>query len=182
MSKEGRKTTHCAGIYRDDHVDKLRPITALVRSLGAVPAIQVGHSGRKASRHGPMEGRQPLTKEEGGWTPVSCSAEAARDVPNATIPREMNAADIEANVAAWGKAAERADRAGFGIFEIHGAHGYLIHQFLSPVTNHRTDEYGGSLENRMRFALEVTAAVRAAWPDDKPLWYRCSAVDGPGGM
>jgi 2,4-dienoyl-CoA reductase-like NADH-dependent reductase (Old Yellow Enzyme family) len=131
-----------------------------------------------------MQGFAPLTEEDARagrapWQGVSASA--LPDGPAGIVPRAMDRDDIRRNIAAWREAARRSVDAGFDLCEIHGAHGYLIHQFLSPVSNRRTDAYGGTLEGRMRFALEVAEAVREAWPADRPLLFRTSAVDGPGG-
>jgi 2,4-dienoyl-CoA reductase-like NADH-dependent reductase (Old Yellow Enzyme family) len=184
VERRGRKTHHCAGIYKDSHVAAYRRINEFVRSLGAVPAIQLGHCGRRASEHGPLKDRASLNEDDARlglkpWQGVAPSALPAK--PGGPVPRAMDRDDIRHNVAAWREAAQRALDAGYEICEIHGAHGYLIHQFLSPVSNKRTDAYGGSLEGRMRFALEVVDAVRAVWPSDRPLFFRTSAVEGPGG-
>ncbi len=180
----GRKTHHCAGIYKDSHIADYRRITDFIKSLDSVPAIQIGHCGRKASAHGPLQDRAPLTEEDARnglqpWQGLAPSALPAS--PGGSIPHAMDRDDIRANLAAWREAAQRSIDAGYDICEIHGAHGYLIHQFLSPVSNKRSDGYGGSLEGRMRFALEVTDAVRAVWPADKPLFFRISSIDGTGG-
>ncbi|MCS0503182.1 NADH:flavin oxidoreductase/NADH oxidase [Ancylobacter mangrovi] len=185
VEDRGRKTHGCAGFYRDDQIPAFRQVTELVRGLGAVPAIQLGHAGGKASAHGPLADRAPLTQDDARagrppWRRISASAVAAgRDLP---VPDEMSKGDIVDVAAAWAEAARRSLEAGFDILEIHGAHGYLIQQFLSPLINHRTDEYGGERAGRMRFALEVTRAVREVWPDDKPLFFRVSSVDGKGGV
>lgn len=179
IEAEGRKTLHCAGVYTDGHVAQYRRITDFVRSLGAVPAMQLGHGGSKSSTKGPHE-TTLMAPEAGGWQSVSASTLPA--TPGLPSPREMSLAEIDGMIAKWGVAARRCDEAGFDILEVHGAHGYLIHQFLSPVTNHRTDAYGGSLENRMRLALQITREVRRNWPEHKPLLFRVSAVDGKGGI
>ena len=184
VEPQGRKTYDCAGIYRDDQAAAYRRIADFIRSMGAVPAIQLGHCGRRAATRGFMEGFAPLTEDDARaarppWQGVSASALA--EGPAGIVPRAMDRDDIRRNVAAWRDAARRSVDAGFDLCEIHGAHGYLIHQFLSPVSNRRTDAYGGTREGRMRFALEVAEAVREAWPADRPLFFRTSAVDGPGG-
>ena len=184
VEPRGRKTYDCAGIYRDDHVAAYRRIADFIRSMGAVPAIQLGHCGRRAATQGAMQGFAPLTEADARagrppWQGVSASA--LPDGPAGIVPRAMDRDDIRRNLDAWRDAARRSADAGFDLCEIHGAHGYLIHQFLSPVSNRRTDAYGGDLEGRMRFALEVAEAVRAAWPADRPLFFRTSAVEGPGG-
>ena len=184
VEPRGRKTHHCAGMYKDSHVRDYGRINDFIRSLGAVPAIQLGHCGRRGSAHGPLEGRAQLTEDDARrgfspWQPIAPSA--IPEKPGGTVPRPMEIDDIKQNFAAWKEATQRSIDAGYDIIEIHGAHGYLIHQFLSPVSNKRTDQYGGNLENRMRFALEVVETVRAVLPVDKPLFFRTSAVEGPGG-
>ena len=181
---EGRKTHHCAGLYKDAHIAEYRRINEFIKSLGAVPAIQLGHCGRRASAHGPLKDRKALTAEDARmglipWQPIAPSA--ITDRPGGELPRAMDYDDIRKNIEAWRVAAQRSLDAGYDILEIHGAHGYLIHQFLSPLANKRTDGYGGTLEGRMRFALEITDAVRRIWPADKPLFFRTSVVDGTGG-
>lgn len=185
VEARGRKTYHCAGIYHDSHVAAYRRITDFIKSLGAVPAIQLGHCGRRASAHGPLQDRAPLTEQDARsgfrpWQGIAPSALPAS--PGGSIPRAMDLDDIRANIAAWRDAAQRSLDAGYDICEIHAAHGYLIHQFLSPVSNRRTDGYGGSLKGRMRFALEAVDAVRRVWPADRPLFFRTSAVEGAGGQ
>lgn len=185
VEARGRKTYSCAGIYDDKHIESYRRINDFVRANGAVPAIQLGHAGRKASCHDAIKGWAPLAPEDAadGLEPWQAIGPSALPQTSAhPVPRAMSETDIADVVQAFADAAIRADNAGYDILEIHGAHGYLIHQFLSPLTNKRNDGYGGSRENRMRFALEVTRAVRAVWPVQKPLFYRLSAVDGQGGM
>lgn len=184
VEPRGRKTYDCAGIYRDEHVAAYRRFTEFVRSMGAVPAIQLGHCGRRAATQGAMQGFAPLTEADAhagrpAWQGISASA--LPDRADGIVPVAMDLDDIRRNLDAWRDAARRSVDAGFDICEIHGAHGYLIHQFLSPVSNKRTDAYGGTLEGRMRFALEVVDAVREVWPSDRPLFFRTSAVEGPGG-
>ena len=184
VEARGRKTYECAGIYHDRHVREYRRITDFIKSMGAVPAIQLGHCGRRAGTHGAMQEWAPLTEEDARagrppWPGISPSAIPTR--PGGRVPIEMTADDIRENLAAWRDAAKRSLDAGFDICEIHGAHGYLIHQFLSPLSNLRTDGYGGDLAGRMRFALEVVDAVRSVWPSDRPLFFRLSAVEGAGG-
>jgi 2,4-dienoyl-CoA reductase-like NADH-dependent reductase (Old Yellow Enzyme family) len=184
VEPQGRKTYDCAGIWNNAHVAAYRRFAEFVRSMGAVPAMQLGHCGRKAATRGAMQGFAPLTEEDAhagrpAWQGLSASA--IPDRPGGVVPRAMDRDDIRANLAAWREAAQRSADAGFDICEIHGAHGYLISQFLSPVSNRRTDGYGVSLDGRMRFPLEVVDAVRAAWPADRPLFFRLSAVEGAGG-
>jgi 2,4-dienoyl-CoA reductase-like NADH-dependent reductase (Old Yellow Enzyme family) len=155
-----------------------------LRDNGAAPAMQLGHAGRKASCGPPWTNFKPLTQEDAKhgrapWRGVSASAIPARE--DALTPHALTKDDIRHVAAAWREATLRTLDAGFDVLEIHGAHGYLIHQFLSPLANRRTDAYGGSLENRMRFALEITESVRSAWPKGKPLFFRVSAVDGIDG-
>ena len=184
VEASGRKTHHCAGLYKDEHIAQYRRINDFIKSLGATPAIQLGHCGRRASAHGPLQDGAPLTEADAkvGLTPWQGIAPSPIPAsPGGALPREMDHDDIRQNLQVWREATQRSIDAGFDICEIHGAHGYLIHQFLSPVSNQRTDGYGGSLEGRMRFALEVTEAVRAVWPADKPLFFRISSIDGTGG-
>src|SRR5690606_16317255 len=147
---------------------------------GAVPGIQLGHAGRKASTEAPFKGGGPLARERGGWEPVAPSAVPFS--PKHNQPRALDAAGIEAVVEAFAAAARRALAAGFQVVELHLAHGYLLHQFLSPLSNRREDAWGGSLENRMRLPLEVARTVRALWPAEWPVFVRISATDWvPGG-
>ncbi len=185
VEERGRKTHLCASLHDDSQIAAYRRITELVRSLGSVPAMQLGHSGGRGSERGPLDGRKPLVEADAAvgfeaWQTISSSAVRLR--PGAPMPREMTVNDIHDVVRAFANAAVRARRAGFDILEIHGAHGYLIQQFLSPVVNRRSDRYGGSVTNRARFALEVTEAVRDVWPAEKPLFFRVSVVDGKGGL
>jgi 2,4-dienoyl-CoA reductase-like NADH-dependent reductase (Old Yellow Enzyme family) len=173
------------GLWADEQIVPLTRIVDFLRAEGSAAGIQLAHAGRKAStpiawRHGFDETPQDkIDYAFESWTPVAPSPIIHTErVPGFTTPREMTEADIAATVRAFADAAVRADKAGFDVVEIHGAHGYLVNQFLSPLANKRTDRYGGSRKNRMRFALEVTAAVRAAWPAHKPLLMRISATDG----
>ncbi len=184
VEERGRKTHACAGIWHDRHIPQYRRLTDFIREQHAVPAIQLGHAGRKASCHGAVRDWEPLTEADAaiGLPPWQGVAPSALDqVERAWLPKEMDQDDIRTVLKAWAEAARRATDAGYEICEIHGAHGYLIHEFLSPVSNQRTDAYGGDRQGRMRFALEVAETVRAAWPQDKPLFYRASCVDGVGG-
>ena len=175
VTAQGRITPGCLGLWNDAQRDALARIAAHVASLGAVPAIQLAHAGRKASSARPWEGSHPLSRAEGGWETLAPSPLPTTD--GAPPPREMTPADIADAVAAFAAATRRAREAGFRIVEVHGAHGYLIHSFLSPVANARTDGYGGSLANRCRFLHEVLDAVRGEWPEDLPLFLRISATD-----
>lgn len=184
VEPRGRKTHACAGLYTDAHVAGYRRITDFIKAMGAIPAIQLGHSGRKASCHGAMRDWAPLAKADAAaglppWTGLAPSPVPL--TPASHVPQEMSRSDIAEHLETWRVATGRAVDAGYELCEIHGAHGYLVHQFLSPVTNRRKDSYGGDQEGRMRFAFEVTEAVRAAWPADRPLFFRVSAVDGKGG-
>ena len=184
VEPRARKTYGCAGIYSDKHVPMYRRITEFISKNKSIPAMQIGHSGRKAACGPPWTNFKPLTEEDAKyghapWRGVSPSAVPHRD--DAQVPHALSIADIKEVIASWREAALRTLDAGFEMIEIHGAHGYLIHQFLSPLANQRSDAYGGDLNGRMRFALELTEAVREAWPKDRPLWFRVSAVDGDGG-
>jgi 2,4-dienoyl-CoA reductase-like NADH-dependent reductase (Old Yellow Enzyme family) len=179
VEARGRISPQDLGIWKDEHIENLARIARFVKSRGAVPGIQIAHAGRKASTRVPWEGGAPIAQESGGWQTVAPSPVPFR--PGEPLPAELSQAEIRVVVEAFAAAARRARTAGFEVVEIHGAHGYLINEFLSPRSNYRTDEYGGSFENRVRFALEVVAAVRAAWPENLPLFMRISAsewVDG----
>jgi 2,4-dienoyl-CoA reductase-like NADH-dependent reductase (Old Yellow Enzyme family) len=184
IEARGRKTYECAGIWNDQHIAHYRRLTDLIRSCDALPAIQLGHAGRKAACHGATQDWAPLTAEDAKddlapWQGLAPSA--VQHVPRFYTPRAMDRDDIHAALKTWHEATLRSVDAGYEVIEIHGAHGYLIHQFLSPASNLRDDAYGGDLNGRMRFALEVTEVVRAAWPANLPLFFRVSAVDGKGG-
>lgn len=175
VSPEGRISPYDLGIWNDTQVEAFRRITRFLTSHGTVPAIQLAHAGRKASTERPWKGGAPVGPDEHGWQPLGPSP-----LPFAAghpVPTELTVAEIREIVGQFADAARRALDAGFEIAEIHGAHGYLVNEFLSPHSNHRTDAYGGSYENRTRLALEVVDAVREVWPDDKPLFFRISATD-----
>ena len=185
VEARGRKSYHCAGIYRDAHVPQYRRINDFIRTHGAIPAIQIGHGGRKGSGCSPWEGYRPLTAEDAKeghapWQTVSASALPASEA--APAPHALDLHEIRETIANWREAALRALDAGYDLLEVHAAHGYLIHQFLSPLANRRTDAYGGDLEGRMRLCLEIVEAVRRVWPSDRPLFMRVSAVDGSNGV
>jgi len=185
VEARGRKTYLCAGIYKDSHIADFRRINDFIREQGAVPAIQLGHAGRKASCHAATKDWAPLADEDAadGLPPWQGLAPSALDqLPRRFLPKAMDKDDIKEVLDAYKECCQRSIDAGYDIVEVHGAHGYLIHQFLSPVSNHRNDAYGGDREGRMRFALEVAEVVRDAWPKDKPVFYRVSAVDGEGGL
>ncbi|MBP2252048.1 2,4-dienoyl-CoA reductase-like NADH-dependent reductase (Old Yellow Enzyme family), partial [Halarchaeum solikamskense] len=171
-------TPNDLGIWSEEHADALRDTTEFVKSQGSVPGIQLAHAGRKASTSRPWEGHDPLQPDEGGWEVVGPSDDPWPYEDQAAPPtRAMDADDIEAVIASFREAAEHALDAGFEVAEVHGAHGYLLHEFLSPVTNDRDDEYGGSFENRARLIREVTEAVRDVWPAEKPVLVRLSGTD-----
>ncbi|MFE7327954.1 NADH:flavin oxidoreductase/NADH oxidase [Streptomyces sp. NPDC057565] len=177
VSPEGRISPYDLGIWNDTQVAAFQRITAFLKTQGTVPGIQLSHAGRKASteRTWVDRGRQITPGEPYGWTPAGPSAVSFDE--SSTVPRELTTSDIREIIQQFADAAERALAAGFEVAEIHGAHGYLIHQFLSPHSNHRTDEYGGSFEGRTRFALEVVEAVRTVWPENLPVFFRISATD-----
>ncbi|MDH6136498.1 2,4-dienoyl-CoA reductase-like NADH-dependent reductase (Old Yellow Enzyme family) [Kitasatospora sp. MAA4] len=171
---EGRISAHDLGLWNERQQDALARVAAAIRSYGSVAAIQLAHAGRKASTLPPRLGGAPVTVADGGWQAVAPSPEPFDGHP---APHELTVEEIAGVVQAFADAARRALAAGFQVVEVHGAHGYLVHSFLSPVSNHRTDAYGGSFENRIRFALEVVEAVRAVWPQELPVFFRTSATD-----
>ncbi|GAP51238.1 oxidoreductase [Streptomyces azureus] len=175
VSPEGRISPYDLGIWNDTQVEAFRRITRFLASQGTVPAIQLAHAGRKASTDRPWKGGDPVGPDAHGWDSVAPSPIAFDD--RHPVPAELTVDQIKDVVGQFAAAARRALAAGFEIAEIHGAHGYLINEFLSPHSNHRTDAYGGSYENRTRFALEVVDAVREVWPQDKPLFFRVSATE-----
>lgn len=178
VSSEGRISPDDSGIWSDSHVSGFKRISDFIRSQGSVAGIQLAHAGRKASTDVPWRGGRILGLESRGWQTIAPSALAFREGEPA--PREMNREDMVKVVDDFAAATVRSLNAGFDVMELHMAHGYLMHQFLSPISNHRRDEYGGSLENRMRFPLEVARAIRAKWPADRPLFARISATDWSG--
>ncbi len=171
----GRITKHCLGLWNDAQRDELARIAAFIAAQGTVPGIQLAHAGRKASVSRPWEGTRPLTREEGAWEAIAPSPLPYTD--GFPVPRAMGKDRIAAVIDAFRQAARRAREAGFKFLELHAAHGYLLHQFLSPLSNTRTDRYGGPLANRVRLLTDVVAAVRAEWPDTHPLAVRLSATD-----
>ncbi len=180
VEARGRITPHCLGLWNDAQRDALAPIAAFIASQGAVPAIQLGHAGRKGSVSRPWDGSAPLARDAGGWDTIAPSA--LRFSENFPAPRAMDEGDIAAVIAAFAAATRRAREAGFKLIELHGAHGYLFHQFLSPLSNTREDGYGGSLDNRARLLMRTLDAVRAEWPAALPLAVRLSCTDWvPGG-
>ncbi|KRV48084.1 oxidoreductase [Wenjunlia vitaminophila] len=177
VSPEGRISPYDLGIWNDTQVAALQRITSFLEAQGVVPGIQLAHAGRKASTERTWidRGRRIAPEEPHGWRPVAPSAIPFD--PASTTPDELTGEQIGEIVQQFADAARRAIEAGFRVVEIHGAHGYLIHEFLSPHSNHRTDAYGGSFEGRTRFALEVVDAVRAVWPEGLPVFFRVSATD-----
>lgn len=176
VSPVGRISPGDSGIWSSGHVAAFRRITEFMKKSGAVPGIQIAHAGRKASTDAPwVENGRPLGEDAGGWQPVAPSAVPFDDA--SPVPREMTGRDIAEAVAQFEAAAARSLEAGFEMLEIHMAHGYLLHEFLSPLSNRRSDEYGGTFENRLRFPLEVAAAVRRVWPERFPLFVRLSCTD-----
>ncbi|MDE0941332.1 MAG: NADH:flavin oxidoreductase/NADH oxidase [Alphaproteobacteria bacterium] len=186
ITPEGRLTYSDLGAWHDDFIEPLARLADNVRALGAVPGAQILHAGRKASVQRPWQGYMPLTEQdiadrgEAPWQTVAPSPLPAN--PGWPTPQALTASGIAEIVAAHGDAARRCRQAGFEVLDIHGAHGYLIHSFLSPISNQRTDGYGGDRLGRMRLALEIAAAVRDEWPDERPLFFRLSCIDDePGG-
>lgn len=177
VEARGRISPEDLGLWKDAHVEPLSRIARFVAAQGAVPGIQLAHAGRKGSTPRPWDkrGLQVLTPDDGGWQPVAPSA--LPFYPDAPPPHALSETEIADVVAAFAAAARRAVAAGFRLVELHAAHGYLAHEFLSPLSNHRTDRYGGPFDNRVRFALEAARAIRAALPDDVPLVTRVSATD-----
>ncbi|TPX49635.1 hypothetical protein SeLEV6574_g01364 [Synchytrium endobioticum] len=182
VTPHGRITPQCAGIWSDAHVQPMVPSIHLIHQYGAKAGIQLAHAGRKGSAFSPHFGKAAahdtlIGPDKGGWPDDVIAPSAVQGWPTAAVPREMSRKEIEDVKHAFVDAAVRADKAGFDVIEIHGAHGYLIHQFLSPLSNRRTDEYGGSFENRIRFAVEIVTDVRKAWSAEKPLFVRLSVSD-----
>ena len=175
VSAEGRITPGDLGIYRDEQIEKLQAITRFIHEQGAVPAIQLAHAGRKASCALPWNNGKQLKESEGGWQTVAPSAIAFN--PDDHSPHALETDEIHKVIADFRSAALRSLQAGYKVVEIHAAHGYLVHQFLSPLSNHRTDEYGGSFLNRIRILLEIIDAVQTVWPRNLPLFVRISATD-----
>ncbi|WP_022825730.1 NADH:flavin oxidoreductase/NADH oxidase [Hymenobacter norwichensis] len=175
VSPEGRITPDDLGIWKDEHIAGLRRINDFITAQGCVPGIQLAHAGRKASHQSPWKGGAVVPETEGGWQTVAPSAEAF--TANEPAPLELDKAGLEKVRADFREATRRSLEAGFQVIELHAAHGYLFHEFLSPLSNHRSDEYGGSLENRCRLLLEVTEDTRALLPDHLPLLVRISATD-----
>jgi 2,4-dienoyl-CoA reductase-like NADH-dependent reductase (Old Yellow Enzyme family) len=173
---EGRISPQDLGIWSDKHVEPLARVVRFIHEQGSVAGMQLAHAGRKASTYRPWEGNSAVPESEGGWKKVVAPS-ALRFTDNYPMPQALTNDGIREIVAAFAAAARRACDAGFRVIEIHGAHGYLIHEFLSPLSNQRDDAYGGSFENRTRFIREIVAAVRSSWPKGAPLFVRISATD-----
>jgi 2,4-dienoyl-CoA reductase-like NADH-dependent reductase (Old Yellow Enzyme family) len=181
VSALGRITPGCLGLWTAEQMAFARRLTRLIAYGGAVPGIQIAHAGRKASSQRPWEGGKALRPEDGGWVPWAASALPFHD--NAVEPHAMSADEIGTVVAEFAATARLAREAGFKVIELHGAHGYLLHSLLSPVSNHRNDRYGGDLAGRATMLMEVLDAVRAEWPEELPLFVRLSCTDWmPGGL
>jgi 2,4-dienoyl-CoA reductase-like NADH-dependent reductase (Old Yellow Enzyme family) len=183
VDRRGCGCTGDLGLWDDGFIEPLARIARFIQDCGSAAGIQLGHTGRRARAKKPWEGDGPLTDPScvddwDDWRPVAPSPIAY--APNWPVPHALSNAEVKEQVKLWGTSARRADAAGFDVIEIHGGHGYLVHQFLSSLTNQRDDEYGGSLANRMRFAVEVAEEVRRNWPDHKPLFVRLSIEDGNG--
>ena len=181
VTPEGRISPDDLGLWSDAHADALRPVFAFIAKQGAIPGTQLAHAGRKASTSAPFKGGKPISPAEGGWSPIL----GPSPIPFAEgyqAPHEMTKAEIATVVKAFADAARRSHAAGAKLIELHAAHGYLLHSFLSPLSNQRRDEYGGSFENRIRIVVETVDAVRRVWPEEFLLFLRISATDWtPGG-
>jgi 2,4-dienoyl-CoA reductase-like NADH-dependent reductase (Old Yellow Enzyme family) len=175
VTAEGRISPADMGIWDDRHIEPLARIARFVEKMGSVPAIQLAHAGRKASCASPADGGKQLTREQGGWQTVAPSP--IPFLPSDAPPRELSEAEIHGVVDAFAAAARRAIAAGFRVIELHAAHGYLLHEFLSPLSNRRADRYGGSLKNRMRAAIQIVEALRHVMPNEMPLFVRISSTD-----
>ena len=175
VSPEGRISPDDLGIWKEAHIEFLKSITRFIKEHHSISGIQLAHAGRKASHLSPWKGRRPATEQEGGWQTIAPSPTPFKE--GDPLPLEMSNEDVKNMVVKFKEAARRSVEAGFDLIELHGAHGYLINEFLSPLSNHRTDEYGGSFENRSRFLLEIVAAVREVMPEDMPLFVRISATE-----
>lgn len=175
VSPYGRITPQDLGIYKDEHVLFLKRITDFIKKQNSIAGIQLAHAGRKASHHRPWEGGAALNQNENAWITEAPSALPYKK--GEPVPHELSKDEIKMIVEDFRKAAIRANEAGFQVIELHAAHGYLLHEFLSPISNYRNDKYGGSFENRIRFLIQITETVREAWDESKPLFVRISATD-----
>ncbi len=176
VTADGRISPQDLGLWSDAHIEPLRRAFSFVAEQGSVPGIQLAHAGRKASTNQPWNGGKPISPAEGGWTPIAAPS-ALAFAEGYQVPKALSIAEIGAIIQAFADSARRAEAAGARLIELHCAHGYLLHEFLSPLSNQRTDQYGGPFENRIRLACEVVAAVRRVWPERYPLWVRLSATD-----
>ncbi len=175
VSPEGRITPGDTGLWKDEHIEGFRRIARFIHEHGSIAGIQLGHAGRKASCAAPWDGGKQLTESEGGWRTVAPSALPFN--PEDRLPAVLDETGIQKVIADFKAAALRALQAGFRVIELHSAHGYLLFEFLSPMSNHRTDQYGGSFENRIRLLFQVVEAVKSVWPDENPLFVRISSTD-----
>jgi 2,4-dienoyl-CoA reductase-like NADH-dependent reductase (Old Yellow Enzyme family) len=180
VTPEGRISPGDLGLWKDEHIAPLKRITEFLHNQGTFAGIQLAHAGRKASMSRPWEGERQVTIEEGGWSEVLAPS-AIPFAPHYAQPHELDEAGIDNIVKAFAKSARRALLAGFDVIEIHSAHGYLLHEFLSPLSNHRSDMYGGSFENRIRLLMRIVDTVRDEWPLERPLFVRISATDWADG-
>jgi len=176
ITPEGRISPQDLGIWKDQHIEMLARIVRFVHEQGSVAGMQLAHAGRKASTYRPWSGDGMVPESQGGWTKVLAPS-AEKFIEAYPQPIEMTTGDIADTVAAFAAAAQRALTAGFRVVEIHAAHGYLVHEFLSPLSNHRTDQYGGSFDNRTRIVRDIVAAIRQVWPEALPLFMRISSSD-----
>ncbi|HZU29827.1 MAG TPA: NADH:flavin oxidoreductase/NADH oxidase [Candidatus Angelobacter sp.] len=176
VTADGRISPADLGIWKDEHIEPLRRVFSFVAAQGSVPGIQLAHAGRKASTNEPWNGGKPISPAQGGWTPIFAPS-AIPFADGYQTPKALSTAEIAGIVEAFAAAARRAEAAGAQLIELHAAHGYLLHSFLSPLSNQRKDEYGGSFANRIRMVCEVVNAVRKVWPEKYPLWVRISASD-----
>ncbi|HEY5673623.1 MAG TPA: NADH:flavin oxidoreductase/NADH oxidase [Malonomonas sp.] len=175
VTADGRISPADCGLWNDTQAAAFAPIARFIASQGAVPAIQLGHAGRKASVAAPWQGGMTVAATDGGWQP--CAPSPLPFSPDSAEPRELNGDDLEQLCTKFEESARRALAVGFQVVEVHMAHGYLLHQFLSPLSNRRSDDFGGCLENRMRFPLQVARRVREVWPQELPVLVRISATD-----
>lgn len=179
VSPEGRISPADLGLWKDEQIEKMQAINQFILSQNAIPGIQLAHAGRKASMSEPWNGNKRLDESNGGWQPVAPTA--LSNHPNENPPIALDKIGIQKVISDFKSTTKRAVQAGYQVLEIHAAHGYLLHQFLSPLSNLRTDEYGGNFENRIRFTLEVLEAVQSEWPANLPLFVRISATDWADG-
>lgn len=175
VAPAGRITPNDLGLWKEEQIPTLKRITDFIKEQGSVAGIQLAHAGRKASFPQPWEGTALLSKDQGGWEPVAPSTLAFND--KYALPHALTTAEITELITQFAQAAARAHQAGFQLIELHAAHGYLINEFLSPLSNHRTDEWGGNFENRCRFLIEIVKAVKLVWPEELPIFVRISATE-----